>query len=887
VRLLHGLRDHRLPFGIVKIAIDLQACQTPESSRRGIGRYSLALAQAIARNRGAHSVQFLLNRAFADEGSGLQRELEGEQEALVETYRLVGYDAASSEDRKKLARLNDELLNWRYACTGADAVHISSVFEGWLTGDAHVSGKIDQVPGAIRSATLFDLIPLLFDDAYLSAPARADYFARLAVFHQLDLVFAISESARHDAIRRLNIPSERIVNIGAAASAAFHRLPDLTGQAASEVLSRHGIGQRFILYTGGMDYRKNLDFLLDAYAALPAEVRGHTQLIVTCEVTPESHRDLQRRAAERGIDGQTIFTGFVTDEDLNVLYNRCELFVFPSLYEGFGLPLLEAMACGACVLASNTSSMPEIVGRPDALFDPTDVASLVRMLHALLAAPDRRRELGEFNVHRARLFSWEKVAQTFIGAIEDAHARRQGKPSCAPSMRRARVALVSPLLPQRTGIAEYCTSMLPHWSRHFDLELLADGYVPQLDGIVGSYPIRDLAQFRGNANRFDSILYHFGNSPYHASMYALLPRYPGIVVMHDFFLSGLVQWMDHTGGVPGLFSRELAIAHREEALLEIDAMARDRLPMDTLATSYPISRRVIEHARGVIFHSQFARQLALDTYPDLALVPSCVVPQACFVSAPDPAERQAARERLGLKSDDVLVCAFGFLVETKDNPLLLEALASRSVADDERIRVAFVGALEAGPLRSRIDRMLAQHPMRSRITITGYVDGDEYMRYLAACDIGVSLRSNSRGETSAAMLKQLAAGCATIVSDHAAMSELPANVALKVPAAAEPLARALELLAHDPRLRAQFGLAAKRWVEQCCQPAHVADQYACAIALLTELDHARCARRLVTRIAGIADQERLDATSTAAAAEAVAAGLALHPASGRWLERPS
>jgi hypothetical protein len=101
------------------------------------------------------------------------------------------------------------------------------------------------------------------------------------------------------------------------------------------------------------------------------------------------------------------------------------------------------------------------------------------------------------------------------------------------------------------------------------------------------------------------------------------------------------------------------------------------------------------------------------------------------------------------------------------------------------------------------------------------------------------------------------------------------------------LARALELLAHDPRLRAQFSLAAKRWVEQCCQPAHVADQYACAIALLTELDHARCARRLVTRIAGIADQERLDATSTAAAAEAVAAGLALHPASGRWLERPS
>jgi glycosyltransferase involved in cell wall biosynthesis len=868
----------------VKIAIDLQACQTPESSRRGIGRYSLELARAIVRNRGTHSIQFLLNDAFVDDAGALRRALDSTREAIVETYRVVGLGAASGDDRKGLQRVNDAILNWRYACCSADALHISSVFEGWLAGDAHVSGKIVEVPGAIRSATLFDLIPLLFDDAYLTPSTRHDYYSRLGVFHQLDLVFAISESARHDAMRRLNIPSDRIITIGAAASAAFHRLPDLTAQLSSEVRSRHGIGPRFILYTGGMDHRKNVDFLLDAYAALPATMRNETQLVITCEVTPEGHRELLQRVAARGIGGRAVFTGFVPDEDLNVLYNLCELFVFPSLYEGFGLPLLEAMACGACVLASNSSSMPEIVGRPDVLFDPTDVASLVRMMHALLSSPDRRRELGESNVHRAKVFTWDKVAQTFVGAIEDAHARRQGTTSRAPSTRRPRVALVSPLSPLRTGIAEYCTSMLPHWSRHFDLELLADGYAPRLDGIVGSYPIRDLSGFRRDANGFDSILYHFGNSHYHAGMYALLPRYPGIVVMHDFFLSGLVQWMDHTGGVPGLFSRELAIAHRDDAVLEIDAMARNQLSMDALSMSYPVSRRVIQHARGVIFHSHFARQLALDTYPDLAVVPSCVVPQACFASAPDPAERRTAREKLRLKTHDILVCAFGFLVETKDNPLLLEALSSRSLADDERIHVAFVGELQPGPLHSRIERLLAQHPMRSRITITGYVDDHEYMRYLAACDIGVSLRSNSRGETSAAMLKQLAAGCATIVSDHAAMHELPGEVALKVPAEdAEPLTRALKLLADDPLLRARFGQAARRWIEHSCQPAHIADQYATAIELLTELDQARCARRLMTRIAEIADQERLNATSTLAAGEAIAAGVALHPVSARWL----
>jgi glycosyltransferase involved in cell wall biosynthesis len=868
----------------VKIAIDLQACQTPGSRRRGIGRYSRELAKGIVRNRGSHRVHFLLNEAFGDQVDTVHRELGASQEATFETYRLLGFGASQGEDRKKLQRINDEVLNWRYACSGADALHISSVFEGWLAGDAHVTASIADVPGMIRSATLYDLIPLLLDATYLTPSTRRAYFARLGVFQQLDLIFAISESARRDAIGRLNVSPERIVNIGGAASSAFHRVANLNTDRVAEMLSRHRLARRFVLYTGGIDHRKNLDFLLRAYAALPNETRQEVQLVIVCEMSPEEHRDLLQRAATSGIAGQAVFPGYVSDEELNLLYNLCELFVFPSLYEGFGLPVLEAMTCGACVLASNTSSMPEILGQPEMLFDPADAGTLTRMMHELLSAHARRQELAAANIERSGSFSWDNVARTVIEAMEDVHARRRTACASSAPARRLRVALVSPLPPQRSGIADYCASMLPHWNRHFEITLLADGYVPALDRVFGSYPIMSMHEFRQEALRFDSILYHVGNSPYHAAMYALLSRYPGIVVMHDFYLSGLLQWMEHHDRVPGMFQRELVLAHGADAVHAVDALARGELDADHLRIRYAVSRRVVKHARGLIFHSRFAQQLAVDAYPDLIGVPSCVVPQASFAGPPDTAERNASRGALGIGTSDLLVCAFGFLVETKDNELLLAALSRHSIAGDARIRVAFVGELEQGSLKARIDALLAGHPMRDRIRITGYVDDREYMRYLAACDIGVSVRSNSRGETSAAMLKQLAVGCATIVSDYAAMSELPDDVACKIPPSdPDALTRALKRLVDDPLLRNRFGQAARRWIDESSRPAQVANQYAAAVSMLTELDRARCAGRLTRRIAEIADDENLDERATAGAADAIASGLATHPASARWL----
>jgi len=636
------------------------------------------------------------------------------------------------------------------------------------------------------------------------------------------------------------------------------------------------------LYSGGNDPRKNVDFLLGAYAALPSAIRREFQLAVVCALDIEERRALSKRVEALGIAAQVVFTGYVADADLNRLYNLCELFVFPSLYEGFGLPVLEAMTCGACVIASGTSSMPEIVGRNDALFDPTDLQGLTQMMRGLLLAPERRRELAAFGLSRSHEFSWDAVARTMLAAIEEAHRRTRSVSSGDRVGGRPRVALLAPLPPQQTPAAQYCAAMLPHWARHFELDVVAEGYIPILDAIRGRYAILDTSELRHNRNRYEAVLYVFGDSRFHVPMYELLPEIPGVALMLDTFLSTLVEWMESSGREPGIFLRELS-AHGEAARLDVEAAKRGDLTFEALVGRYPLSRNVAQHARGLIFQSRHARDVFARAYPDLEEVPSCVVQPASFGSIED-GKRQEARSGLGLAADDVLIGSFGVVDGARQIHVLIAALARVAVVQHRRIRVAFVGELAQGPYRTRISNLLEQHPLRDRIEIAGPVDASGYERYRAACDVAVDLDVRSRGESPATTYDLLAAGCATIVGDNATMRELPDGVVRKVGSSdVTALSDALNDLIVDNAARERLGASAREWSARVCHPARVAEQHAAAVALLPALDRARCASRLVRSIAEIVADEGLEREVTLAASDAMASGLALHPAGGRRL----
>ncbi len=225
-------------------------------------------------------------------------------------------------------------------------------------------------------------------------------------------IITVSECSKRDIVKILGIPPERIRVIGNAVDESFHPVRD--AWLLASVRERYGIGQRYILYFGGFDMRKNVPRLIEAYARLPQETRRDYQLVISGRYQHLGHPlypDPRATVARLGLEGQVIFTGQIREQDKAPLFSGAALFTFPSLYEGFGMPVLEAMACGTPVLTSNVSALPEVVGEAGHLVDPYSVEAIAAGMSSLLEDAAKREALAERGLERARLFTWRQVAE--------------------------------------------------------------------------------------------------------------------------------------------------------------------------------------------------------------------------------------------------------------------------------------------------------------------------------------------------------------------------------------------------------------------------------------------------------------------------------------------
>jgi glycosyltransferase involved in cell wall biosynthesis len=289
--------------------------------------------------------------------------------------------------------------------------------------------------GDVRTVvTLYDLIPLVLRDTYFGLAGwghlATAWMARLGLIRAADQVLTISHRTAADAIERLGIPEERITVIECGVSG---ELSSLVAPGAETESALRGVSSRirsgYLLYVGGDEPRKNLEGTIRAYALLPERLRAAHQLVITCKLPLIRRAQLQRFARSLGIARrQLVLTGFVSDRELAALYRDCGLFVFSSLYEGAGLPILEAMSCGAPVAASNTSSIPELLGDSGATFDPANPAEIARTLAAVLKDPGRLEALRERSRRQAALFTWERVAERTLEGYERAPKAKRAAP---------------------------------------------------------------------------------------------------------------------------------------------------------------------------------------------------------------------------------------------------------------------------------------------------------------------------------------------------------------------------------------------------------------------------------------------------------------------------
>jgi glycosyltransferase involved in cell wall biosynthesis len=235
-----------------------------------------------------------------------------------------------------------------------------------------------------------------------------------------DHVIAVSEATRQDLIELYQTPPEKITTLHHGVTAQFKPVEE--SNYLSTVRDKYGLDERpFILSVGTIQPRKNYKRLVQAFAQID---KSFSLVIIGSKGW--YYDEIFAEVAKHGLEKRVCFPGFVADADLPALYSAASLFVYPSLYEGFGLPVLEAMACGTPVIASNQSSLPEVVGEAGLLVDPYDVAALATAMSQVLSDTNLQKQLAKAGQEQAKKFTWEGMATKLLELYQQILGGKKG-----------------------------------------------------------------------------------------------------------------------------------------------------------------------------------------------------------------------------------------------------------------------------------------------------------------------------------------------------------------------------------------------------------------------------------------------------------------------------
>lgn len=400
----------------MRIIIDMQGAQT-ESRFRGIGRYTVAFAKAVVENKKEHEVYLILSGSLPDAIDHIYTVFDG----LLPKEHIIVWQEPGKEfhnfEEGDVHRKTREIIRESFiASLKPDIVHISSLFEG---DDSVASiGEFDK--GIATTVILYDLIPLVNPEHYLKPSPEFEkvYNQKIEYLMRADLLLAISDHSLNEGLEILKMKRGNIISISTAADSHF-QIMNIDKLTEERVKKKFGIYRPFVLYAGGVDERKNIPRLIEAYADLQENTRQKHQLVFAGKINPADLDAIKRLMSLHGLKSDKVsFTGYITDIDLVYLYNLCELFVFPSWHEGFGLPALEAMCCGAPVIGANNSSLPEVIGIEDALFDPFSVDSIRNKIEEVLSDDCFKNKLRKNSATQVKKYNWNITAVRAIKGWE-------------------------------------------------------------------------------------------------------------------------------------------------------------------------------------------------------------------------------------------------------------------------------------------------------------------------------------------------------------------------------------------------------------------------------------------------------------------------------------
>lgn len=755
-----------------RLVIDLQTVQSVRFTERGIPRYANDFARALVRG-GAPIAGLALNPSLP-----LPRRMHPE----------LSYAPELCWNTARRFRWMSE--------AGPLAYHVMSTLEGHRPVQSTLppyalSGDVPLV------CTVYDFIPERLKVAEVGSPFERLYRLRRHLVRAADLVFAISEATRRDALELLGLDPDRVVTVGTGASEFFR--PPLPSERPAEVIARRisKIDRPFALaVTGvfGIDTRKNTEGLISAFSLLPPDIRRGLQLVVTCQLSANDERRWMRLAREHGLAGeQLVLTGYVPDVVLRALYQQAALFVNPSLYEGFGLPALEAAQCGCPTITSNTSALPEVLDLPSATFDPTNPEEMASLMAEALTDEGFRATLRAAAASASRRHTWDAVAEKAIAGY-----CRLDPPRPRRSRRRLRIALVGPLPPMMSQTASYNAMLAPRLAERCELDCITEG--------ASERSIPNLRLFRVfapntlgrvlSAHSYDAIFYTLASGREHDRTYELALSYPGIVWLHevnlaDLYLEFARARFEADGGREFMANtlrhhyRERAPEHLIESEHWASAAAHERV-------GARMSAELAAKSRGAIVNTEVARSLLdLDAGPHNRLPRTWVVP----LGAPPPLGEDGEPSRAA-DADEAIVLSLDEVTDDADLSLLLDAFAIVGASGAARLVVAG----EVGDeVRHRADQRLAAGGLRDRVEVVGGRGPNARRSWLGRAACAVHLGRDRAGTASVAVAEALARGL-PVVTTLPSCAELPAGTVRMVPsdASAEDLAAELLLVLAGP-----------------------------------------------------------------------------------------
>ena len=376
----------------MRIAIDIR-----RAGDFGVGTYTRNVIRELARQDSKNEYRLI----------GTAKHFE-ELGKLPENFELLPYEAEPGSFRTHLhlpLLLNEQRIN---------LLHMP-----WFYAPAMV-----PCPLVITVHDLTEIFLAARGPEFVQAGRR--FFARRAMM-KASCVLAVSQAAARDVVRAFGVPEAKVAVVHNALDARFATEP-YPAADESRILERHAVNHPFVLYAGNIRPHKNLTRLIEAFAIVKGELRGHPELgalkllVIGDELA--KHSDLRRAVVRARVREDVRFLGFVEHSVLRVFYTRARAFLFPSLYEGFGLPPLEAMAHGTPVVTSDASSLPEVCGDAAMLVNPEKVFDIARGIQQVLTDEDLRRELVARGRARVQQFSWQRAAQRIREVYQSVGSKR-------------------------------------------------------------------------------------------------------------------------------------------------------------------------------------------------------------------------------------------------------------------------------------------------------------------------------------------------------------------------------------------------------------------------------------------------------------------------------